>query len=228
VPARGELVAEGLARLVPTATVAAEDIGWLLIVPIITVFFLENRTAFFEKAVDVFARRSDCAAARRTIQQIDHALAEYTRAQLILAGLSTVFYCLSMKLLRFPYPLPLAIVGGVLEFVPMVGWIAAATAILVCGSFGHAHWIWMAPLVLAWRFVQNFVNSPRVMGDRLQMEPISVLFTVMVGAQLGGLIGVVLSIPVVAVLRIVHDGREGIRHPQLEIAACTQPDSRRE
>jgi predicted PurR-regulated permease PerM len=227
-PDRDSFVVGALARVVPTATVAAEDIGWLLIVPIITVFFLENRTAFLEKAVDVFARRSDCASARRTIQQIDRALAEYTRAQLVLAGLSTLFYWLSMTLLRFPYPLTLAIVGGALEFVPIAGWITTAAAILVSGWLGHAHWIVSAPLIVAWRLVQNFVNAPRLMGDRLHIEPISVLFTVMVGAQLGGLIGVVLSIPVVAVLRIVQHERSNIHRGQLQIATRAQPDSHRD
>lgn len=144
---------------------------------------------------------------------------------MILAGLSTLFYWLSMTLLRFPYSLPLAIVGGALEFVPMVGWITAAAAILVSGWLGHGHWILMAPLVVSWRLVQSFVNSPRVMGDRLHIEPIGVLFTLMVGAQLGGLIGVVLAIPVVAVLRIVRDEHADSHRAQLQIAARTQPDS---
>jgi predicted PurR-regulated permease PerM len=87
--------------------------------------------------------------------------------------------------------------------------------------------MWMVPLIGVWRLVQNFVNSPRVMGDRLEMEPITVFFAFLVGAQLGGLTGVILSIPIVAVLRILRDERAGIHHAPIQIAARTQPDSKR-
>jgi predicted PurR-regulated permease PerM len=203
----GDVVAGAVTRASGAAAAAAEDIGWLLVVPILAIFFLENRTAFLDNAVDLVARRGDRNAARRTIQQVDQALAAYTRAQLILAALSAIFYAVSMALLGFPYPLALGVAGGALEFVPVIGWIAAATAILASGWFAHAHWIWMGVLIAFWRIVQNFVNSPRVMGDRLQMEPITVLFALMVGSQLGGLAGAILSVPVVAVFRIAREQR---------------------
>ena len=84
---------------------------------------------------------------------------------------------------------------------------------LTSGWLTHAHWIWMAGLLVLWRLVQNFVNSPRIMGDRLKMEPITVIFALMAGGQIGGLLGVFLSVPVVAVLRIVwleRDARQKV------------------
>jgi predicted PurR-regulated permease PerM len=203
----GDFVAAAVARASQAVPAAAEDIGWLLMVPIVAIFFLENRTAFLDGAVDLFARRGDRAAARGTIQQIDRVLAEYTRAQLILAGLSGIFYGVSMAVLGFPYPLALGVAGGALEFVPVIGWMVATAAILASGWLAHAHWIWMAALIPGWRIIQNFVNSPRVIGDRLQMEPITVLLALMVGGQLGGLVGVILSVPAVAVFRIVRQQR---------------------
>ena len=125
---------------------------------------------------------------------------------MILAGFSAIFYGVSMALLRFPYALALAVAGGAVEFVPF-GWIAAAGTMLASGWLAHAHWIWMAVLLVVWRIIQNFVISPRVMGNRLQMEPITVLFALMVGGQLGGLAGAIFSVPVVAVLRIVYQHR---------------------
>jgi predicted PurR-regulated permease PerM len=58
-------------------------------------------------------------------------------------------------------------------------------------------------VIVVWRLVQNFVISPRVVGDRLQMEPITVFFALMAGGQIAGLLGVVLAVPVVAVARIL-------------------------
>ena len=138
-----------------------------------------------------------------SLRQVDTMLAKYIRAQLALAGLSFVFYSVSMLILRFPYAIALGVLGGALEFLPAVGWIASAVAILTIGFLTHAHWIWMAGLLVLWRLVQDYVNSPRIMGDSLELQPLTVVFALMVGGQLGGIAGLYLSVPAVAVLRIV-------------------------
>jgi len=203
----GDVVKTAITRATEATSVKSSDVIWLLLVPVVAVFFLGKRTEFLDDAVTLFARRGSRAAAKLTIQRIDEALAEYARAQLILSGLSALCYTVSMVLLGFPYPLALGLVGGALELVPMVGWIIAAALMLASGWLAHAPWIWMAAVILVWRGVQNFVNSPRVMGSHLKMEPLTVLFALMVGAQVGGAPGVILAIPAVAVVRIICDER---------------------
>jgi len=198
-----DLVSPVVARATGAVVNAAEGIAWLLLVPIVAIFFLGNRSGLLQRTADLFGRGSDVAAAKRTIDQVDRALAEYARAQLILATLSGIFYASATALLGFPYPLALGALGGALEFVPAFGWIAAAVAILVTGWAAHAHWIAMAVLIGVWRLVQNFVNSPLVMSDHLQMNPMLVLFAMMAGGQLGGLTGIVISLPAIAVARIL-------------------------
>jgi len=105
--------------------------------------------------------------------------------------------------LGFPYAIALGLLGGALEFLPMVGWIISAAAILTVGFLTHAHWIWMAGLLVAWRLVQDYVNSPRIMGNSLGLQPLTVVAALMVGGQVGGTAGVYLSVPAAAVLRIV-------------------------
>ena len=140
------------------------------------------------------------------IAQVDSMLAQYVRAQLALAGLSFVFYTASMLTLGFPYAIALGLVGGALEFLPAVGWVASAAAILTIGFLTHAHWIWMALLLVLWRLVQDYVNSPRIMGNNLELQPLTVLFALMVGGQVAGVAGLYLSVPTVAILRIVWLG----------------------
>jgi predicted PurR-regulated permease PerM len=130
-------------------------------------------------------------------------LAKYIRAQLALAGLSVGFYSASMLVLKFPYAIALGLLGGALEFLPTVGWVASAVIILTVGFLTHSHWIWMAGLLVAWRLVQDYVASPRIMGKNLELRPLTVMFALMAGAQVGGIAGVFLSVPTVAVLRIV-------------------------
>jgi predicted PurR-regulated permease PerM len=61
----------------------------------------------------------------------------------------------------------------------------------------------MARLLGIWRVVQDYVNSPRIMRDNLELQPLTVVFGFMVGGQVGGIAGVCLFVPTVAVLRIV-------------------------
>src|SRR5262249_10291251 len=155
----------GVERVDQAVRTVANDTGLLLAVPLVAIFFLHNRAALLDGAVECFARRRDRASVRRPIDQIDVTLAQYSRAQVATALMSVVFYSVSMALLRFPYPLALGILGGVLEFVPMFGWIVAAAAILTTGWIAQAHWVWMAGLLVIWRVVQNVVISPLVVGN---------------------------------------------------------------
>lgn len=199
----GALISSAVERGVRGAGAAATDAGWLLTVPIVAIFLLANRGALIDGTVDLLARRQERSSVRRIVERIDAMLAQYIRAQLTLAGLSVAFYGGSTALLGFPYPLALGVLGGALEFLPVIGWILAAAVMLTAGWLTGAHWIWMAGLLLIWRLVQNFVNSPRIMGNRLDMEPVTVLFVLMAGGQIGGLLGVVLSVPAAAVLHII-------------------------
>jgi len=197
------VIANAVERTARAVAAGVAGAGSLLMVPVIAVLFLSNRENFIDGTVELFARRRDRASVTRTIQQIDTTLAQYTRAQLATAGLSTVFYSGSMAVLGFPYAMALGILGGALEFLPIVGWILAAATILISGWLAHAHWIWMAALIVIWRILQNLVISPRILGDRLQMEPITIIFALMAGGEIAGLSGVILSVPVAAVLRIL-------------------------
>ena len=183
--------------------VAAADAGWLLLVPVIAVFFLSHRADFIDGTVTLFAHRHDRASVTRTVGQVDSMLAQYVRAQLALAVMSSVIYSGSMALLGFPYPLALGVMGGALEFIPIAGWILGAAIILAAGWLAGAPWIWMAVVIAIWKTLEGVVVSPRMMGHRLALDPLTVLFALMAGGQIAGVLGVVLSVPAAAVLRIL-------------------------
>lgn len=189
-----------------SAAYVAESTIWLFAIPILAIFILRDGRQLADGIIQVVARRRDQTLLKRILGQVDSMLAKYVRAQLALAGLSFIFYSASMLVLGFPYAVALGCLGGVLEFLPAVGWIASAFTILTIGFLTHAHWIWMALLLILWRLVQDYVNSPRIMGDNLELQPLTVLFALMVGGQVGGIAGLYLSVPTVAVLRIVWLG----------------------
>jgi predicted PurR-regulated permease PerM len=193
---------------------------WLFVVPILAIFILRDGRQLADAIVSSLGRQRSGARINQILVQVDEMLAKYIRAQLALAGLSFVFYSGSMLLLKFPFAIPLGLLGGVLEFLPGVGWVASAVVFLTIGFLAHAHWIWTGVLLLLWRLVQDYVNSPRIMGDNLQLQPMTVLFALMVGGQIGGIAGLYLSVPTVAVLRIVWQGCSSARS---SVAISDQP-----
>ncbi len=198
-----DFIARVFERGAASAAYVAASAIWLFAIPILTIFILRDGRQMVDAFSDAVGARGDQTLVKRILRRVDTMLAKYIRAQLALAGLSFVFYSVSMLVLGFPFAIALGILGGVLEFLPAVGWIASAVAILTVGFLTHSHWIWMAGLLVVWRLVQDYVNSPRIMGDSLELQPLTVVFALMVGGQVGGIAGVYLSVPAVAVLRIV-------------------------
>jgi predicted PurR-regulated permease PerM len=198
-----DFIARVLERGAASAGYVAASVIWLFAIPILAIFILRDGRQMVEAFGDAVDACGEQTLVKRILRRVDTMLAEYIRAQLALAGLSFIFYSVSMAALGFPYAIALGILGGVLEFLPAVGWIASAVVILTVGFLTHSHWIWMAGLLVAWRLVQDYVNSPRIMGKNLELQPLTVVFALMAGGQVGGIAGVYLAVPTVAVLRIV-------------------------
>jgi len=107
-------------------------------------------------------------------------------------------------LMRAPYPLVLGTAGGVMEFIPVVGPLVAGLVILsVAVLMNYPYWGLLLLFLVVWRVVQDYVISPRVMGKSMELHPLAAIFGVMAGGEIAGVLGVYLSIPVMAGLRIV-------------------------
>jgi predicted PurR-regulated permease PerM len=68
---------------------------------------------------------------------------------------------------------------------------------------GYKHWLVLIIFLGTWRLIQDYVSSPRIMGHSMELHPLAAIFGVMAGAEVAGILGIFLSIPVMASLRIV-------------------------
>src|SRR5262249_22601813 len=131
-------------------------------------------------------------------------LQRYIRAKVILGGLSLLYCSMAMLLLGFPNAIALGILAGILEFIPVAGWMTAAATIVTAGALTHSHWMWMLALLAVWRILMDYGIAPRVMGHELEIHPLLAIFALMVGGAVGGIVGIYLSVPLVAVLRVIY------------------------
>jgi len=183
---------------------ALQSVIWVVLVPILAIFFLRDGRQFSATLLHILGESNQRRFLRLIMSDLDVMLAHFIRAQLILAGISLVAYSVVLTALRYPYALVLGFAAGAMEFIPVVGPLVAALAIVFIGFLTAYPHLWLLILFFAlWRVIQDYVVSPRVMGGTLELHPLAAIAAVLMGGELGGVLGVYLSIPVVATIRIV-------------------------
>lgn len=179
--------------------------AWLfLVVPVLAIFFLKDGESFSEVALALVQSRPQRELLQGVIHDLNQMLAHFIRAQLTLAALTFVAYSIFLGAVGVPYALVLGTIGGLMEFVPLVGPLTAALIIVgVALLMSYPHWVVLVIFLGAWRLVQDYVSSPRIMGKSMELHPLAAIFGVMAGGEIAGILGIYLSIPVMASLRIV-------------------------
>ncbi len=194
-----------LAQKVGVRVAEAAKQAWLLvIVPLLSIFFLKDGRAFSEVLLALVQSRPQRELLQGVLSDLNQMLAHFIRAQLTLAALSFIAYSVVLAMMRMPYALVLGTMGGLLEFIPLLGPLTAGIIIVaVALLMGFPHWLWLIIFLGLWRLTQDYVSSPRIMGQSMELHPLAAIFGVMAGAEVAGILGIFLSIPVMASLRIV-------------------------
>jgi predicted PurR-regulated permease PerM len=183
---------------------AAQKIWVLFLVPILAIFFLRDGGNFHEVLLALVQSRSQREFLQDVLQDLNQMLAQFIRAQLTLAALSFVAYSSMLGAMRVPYALMLGTAGGALEFVPLAGPLLAGSAMMTVAVLsGYPRWPFLLLFLGLWRMVLDYVISPRIMGKSVELHPLAALFGILAGGEIAGVLGVYLSIPVMASLRIV-------------------------
>ncbi len=200
---RAELL--GLAQRIGLRVADVAQQAWLLIVvPILAAFFLKDGRAFGEVFLSFVHSRPQREFLEGVLGDLNQMLAQFIRAQLTLAALSFVAYLAFLELGGVPYALVLGTAGGMMEFIPVVGPLVAAVLIFsVAMLMSYPHWLLLLIFLGAWRLIQDYVISPRVMGQSMELHPLAAIFGVLAGGEIAGVLGIYLSIPIMASLRIV-------------------------
>lgn len=197
-----------------------------VVIPILSIFFLNSGAGIVNSLIGLAPTEDKREHLQSLAGELNTMLRHYIRAKVILGGLSFAFFTVTTLLLGFPHFLGLGLLAGVLEFIPVAGWMISAATIISIGAMTHSHWIWMAALVGTYRILMDYWISPRVMGHELEIHPLLAIFAVMVGGAIGGIIGIYLSVPFVAVLRVFWRRYAGVNpQPATEPALVSAPES---
>ena len=182
----------------------AGNLVYVVIVPILGFFFLKDGHEMRQRFLELIDDERRRALVDDLLADVDLLLAHYMRAVLTLSLAAFTSYSIFFSILRVPYSILLAALAGMLEFVPTVGpFSACAIIVIVTAVSGGPVWGAIAFLA-AYRVFQDYVLSPQLMRAGVQLDPLLALFGVFAGAELAGIPGAFLSVPVLALIRIVY------------------------
>lgn len=138
------------------------------------------------------------------IDTLEKKLGGWARGELILMLVVGVATYIGLRIIGIPYALPLAILGGLLEMVPLLGPIVAAVPSVLIG-FGISPLTGLGVVAMAFLIQQleNYVLVPKVMEKSAGVSPLVTLIALAVGARLAGVVGAIISVPVVITLQIL-------------------------
>lgn len=168
---------------------AAQQSWLLIVVPILAGFFLKDGQAISQVALSFVHTKPQREFLQGVLSDMNQMLAQFIRAQIILAALSWVAYCLFLWITGAQYTLMLGTAGGLLEFIPVVGPLVAAVLILgVALLTGSSHWLIVLAFLIGWRMMQDYMVSPRIMGKSMELHPLAAIFGVLAGAEIAGVL----------------------------------------
>ena len=178
-------------------------VPWLVLIPILSAFLLKDATRFRRMLLTAlpYAER---LRSHRLFEELNATLAACMRAQLLGCLLVGILSGVGFALIGIPYAVLLGVLAGVLEFIPLLGPLVLAVVAAVVGAFHTPSLALQAILFLAaLRLTEDYVIYPRLLCQTVRLHSLAVIVGVLAGAELGGVAGMFLAVPVVAVGSVV-------------------------
>jgi predicted PurR-regulated permease PerM len=202
-------VGKGLSQIVSYLASWFAVAAGLALVPIYAFYFLTEKQGIRTKWTDYLPVRDSHFKKELVfvLTSINDYLIAFFRGQVLVALCNGVFYTIGFLIVGLPYAVLLGAAATILTIIPFLGAITISITALIIAIVHSGSWVLPLKVLGVFAVVQsleNFVVSPRVMGDRVGLHPVTIIIAVMVGTTLlGGLLGGILAIPLTAALRVL-------------------------
>ncbi|MBX7145725.1 MAG: AI-2E family transporter [Alphaproteobacteria bacterium] len=194
-----------LAGILSRGAAFVNVISLLLITPVVAFYILKDWN-LLTKYVDHLLPRLFAKTIRRQIKDIDKTLAGFVRGQAIVCLLLGFYYSISLSLLGLDFGLSLGALIGFLSFIPYVGSI---TGFIISVSLTLAQFAEWTPffivigIFIIGQILEGYVLTPKLVGSRIGLHPVWIIFALLAGGTLFGFLGILISIPIAASLGVL-------------------------
>ncbi|MFM0036321.1 AI-2E family transporter [Paraburkholderia strydomiana] len=179
-------------------------VGNLMLVPLVLFYLLFDWNRMLARLQMMVPRRW----LDKTLQlarDMDQMLSQYLRGQLLVMAVLAVYYSVALSLAGFEIALPVGIFTGLAVFIPYLGFATGLVLALLAALLQFGDWYGFGAVALIYGFAQiaeSFYLTPRLVGERIGLHPLAVIFALLAFGQLFGFFGVLLALPVSAILSV--------------------------
>ena len=211
-----EKAAESGAEWLPTLQTGALAIVGvlvnLLLIPVVMFYLLKDWDVMVARVATLIPRPW-LGTATRIARAMDAVVGEFLRGQMAVIITLSLYYAVALWAVGLDYALPIGILTGVLSFVPFLGFGLGMILALLVALLQFPDWTgvaWVAGVYLAGQTLESYVVTPRLVGERVGLHPVAVIFVLAAFGQLFGFVGVLLAVPLAAVLLVALRELRGV------------------
>lgn len=175
----------------------------VFIVPFLIFYILKDIEVFQRTAVS-YLPKNKRKSILTLLRDMDTALGNYIRGQFLVCLIIGVLAYIGYMVIGMPYALLFASIVAVFNIVPYLGpFLGAAPALLMASTISWKMMLLVATVNLICQLLESNLISPQVVGRKLHMHPLLIIFALLVGGQLAGTVGLILAVPVFAVIKVL-------------------------
>ncbi|MGB0467648.1 MAG: AI-2E family transporter [Pontibacterium sp.] len=211
----GDLMAQIAAGITRSGIALAGWVANMVLIPVVTFYLLRDWDLMMERIQRLLPRNVEPRVSLWATE-CDEVLGAFMKGQLLVMFALGVVYALGLSMVGLDLALLIGMLAGLASIVPYMGFVIgiAAAAVAALIQFND-------PMILLWvslvfaigQMLEGMLLTPLLVGDKIGLHPVAVIFAIMAGGQLFGFVGILLALPVAAVimvlLRHLHEGYKG-------------------
>jgi len=179
--------------------------GMLALIPVVTFYLLLDWDELLERIHNLIPRRFEPRISQM-VRECDEVLAAFLRGQLMVMVALGVVYAVGLQIVGLKLALMIGLLAGLGSIIPYFGFAigivsATAAALVQFGNFNAVLMVWLVFAV--GQAIEGWVLQPYLVGDKIGLHPVAVIFAIMAGGQLFGFVGMLLALPAAAVIMVL-------------------------
>ncbi|ORU94220.1 MAG: AI-2E family transporter [Cycloclasticus sp. symbiont of Poecilosclerida sp. N] len=201
----GSMAASVLGSLTASGMALLSGFANLLLIPVVTFYLLRDWDVMTRNIHSALPRKIE-KKSKLIAQEIDAVLTAFFKGQVLVMACMAIIYYVGLSIAGLEFALLIGLIAGLVSFVPYLGLIIGLMLACVASIFQLYDGSGLLAVVLVFGIAQvleSVVLTPILVGDKIGLHPVAVIFSVMAGGQLFGFTGVLLALPIAAVLLVL-------------------------
>lgn len=177
----------------------------VFVTPVVTFYLLRDWDLLVER-INGWLPRRHADTIRRLASEMDRTLAGFARGQALICLFLAVFYGFGLTVIGLDFGLVIGVLAGVLSFIPFVGSVIGLVGSLALAYVQFDSWVWIAVtagIFFAGQIIEGNILQPKLLGENVGLHPVWVIFALLAGGALFGFLGLMLAVPVAAVIGVL-------------------------